>query len=56
MPTTVASSMAMLEPSTVAATTQRPRLLENASGSVAAPDGSGSPAPDAGFTADRRAS
>ena len=36
MLTTVASSMAMPEPSTVAAMTQRPRPLERASGSATA--------------------
>ncbi len=39
MPTTVASSRAMLEPSTVAARTQRPRPLDSARGSAAAPAG-----------------
>ncbi len=47
MPTTVESSMAIPEPSTVAAMTQRPRALESASCSVAAPVG-GTPLPSAG--------
>ncbi len=43
MPTTVASSMAMPEPSTVAAMTQRPRPLERARGSGTAAAGVGPP-------------
>ena len=45
MPTTVESSMAMPEPSTVAATTQRPRPLERARGLGTAPTGTPPPAP-----------
>ena len=44
MPTTVESSMAMPEPRTMAATTQRPRPLERARGSGAAPVGVTPPA------------
>ena len=44
MPTTVESRKAMPEPSTVAATTQRPRPLESSSGSGAVLEGGGPPA------------
>ena len=53
MPTTVESSKAIPEPRTVAAMTQRPRALDSASCSVAAPVG-GTPLPSAGaFIGDR---
>ena len=53
MPTTVASSMAIPEPSTVAAITQRPFPLDRARGSATEATGGAPPASPASLTGDR---